>query len=145
MADTVSEAQRSYIMSRIRSSNTKPERIVRQILHGLGYRFTINGPKNKKLPGSPDIALPKYNTLIFVHGCFWHGHEGCKTAHIPKSRTEWWENKIGRNKARDANNEAALLEMGWNVVVAWECELKNRKKLIEFEEGLPLRIGLGKV
>jgi DNA mismatch endonuclease (patch repair protein) len=144
MADIVSEAQRSYIMSRIRSSNTKPELLVRKILHGLGYRFTVNGPKNKKLPGSPDVVLPKYNTVVFVHGCFWHGHESCRTSHIPKSRTEFWEKKIGRNKARDAKNEAEVGELGWNVVVVWECELKNREKLAEFEEGLPLRIGMPK-
>ncbi|MDQ8196280.1 DNA mismatch endonuclease Vsr [Coraliomargarita sp. SDUM461004] len=125
MADIFSEAQRSYNMSRIRSKNTKPEIAVRSMLHRLGYRFTVNGPKNKKLPGKPDIVLPKYKTVIFVHGCFWHGHAGCKDFRYPKTRTEWWKAKIDGNVARDQKRIAELEAMGWRVLVIWGCELKN--------------------
>ncbi|MCH8540848.1 MAG: DNA mismatch endonuclease Vsr [Opitutales bacterium] len=124
MADIVSEAQRSYNMSRIRSKDTKPEILVRSMLHRLGYRFTVNGPKNKKLPGKPDIVLPKYKTVIFVHGCFWHGHDGCKHFRYPKTRTEWWRAKIEGNIARDKDRIDQLEELGWKVLVIWECELK---------------------
>lgn len=141
MADTVSEAQRSYNMSRIRSKNTKPELLVRSMLHRLGYRFTVNGPKNKQLPGKPDIVLPKYRTVIFVHGCFWHTHEGCKNYRLPKTRTEWWQAKLEGNAARDARRQAELRKMGWKVLVVWECELGNFEKLSELESTLPSRIG----
>lgn len=133
MADTVSEAQRSYNMSRIRSKNTKPELLVRSMLHRLGYRFTVNGPKNKQLPGKPDIVLPKYRTVIFVHGCFWHTHEGCKNYRLPKTRTEWWQAKLEGNAARDARRQAELRKMGWKVLVVWECELKGHANLAEVE------------
>jgi DNA mismatch endonuclease, patch repair protein len=125
MVDIVSEEQRSYNMSRIRGRNTKPELQVRSLLHSLGYRFTVNGPKNKKLPGKPDIVLPKYKTVIFVHGCFWHGHQGCKDFRIPKTRSEWWKAKIEGNVARDERQQEELLGLGWKVVVIWECELNN--------------------
>lgn len=125
MADIVSEEQRSYNMSRTRSKNTKPEIAVRSILHRLGYRFTVNGPKNKQLPGKPDIVLPKYKTVIFVHGCFWHGHQGCKNFRYPKTRTEWWKAKIDGNVARDKARIRRLEELGWRVLVVRECELKN--------------------
>lgn len=124
-------------MSRIRGTNTKPEITVRSMLHRLGYRFTVKGPKNKKLPGRPDIVLPKHNTLIFVHGCFWHGHEGCNDFRIPKTRTEFWEEKIGKNKARDAKNISLLRGYGWNVVVIWACEMKNIAAKAELESRLP--------
>ena len=88
-------------MSRIRNKDTKPEILVRSMLHGLGLRFTVNGPKSKKLPGRPDIVLPKYKTVIFVHGCFWHGHKNCKDFRIPKTRSEWWREKLEGNAARD--------------------------------------------
>ena len=122
--DRVSEAQRSYNMSRIRSKDTKPELIVRSMLHGLGFRFTVSGPKNKKLPGKPDIVLPKYRTVIFVHGCFWHAHQDCKKFRLPKTRTEWWKAKLEGNAARDQRKQQELKELGWKVVVVWECELK---------------------
>lgn len=125
MADIVSEAQRSYNMSRIRSKDTKPEITVRSMLHRLGYRFTVNGPKNRQLPGKPDIVLPKYKTAIFVHGCFWHGHKGCKDFRLPKTRTEWWQAKISGNIARDRKAQNALKKLGWRVVVVWECELEK--------------------
>ena len=129
MTDIVSEEQRSYNMSRIRSKNTKPELIVRSMLHRLGYRFTVNGPKNKQLPGKPDIVLPKYKTVIFVHGCFWHAHSNCKDYRLPKTRTAWWKAKLEGNAARDAKQQAALKQLGWKVVVVWECELKNQAEL----------------
>lgn len=125
MADIVSEEQRSYNMSRIRSKDTKPELIVRSMLHRLGYRFTVNGPKNKKLPGKPDIVLPKYKTVIFVHGCFWHRHRNCKYATLPKTRTEWWKTKLEGNVARDRRQRRELKKLGWRVIVVWECELRH--------------------
>lgn len=132
MADIVSEAQRSYNMSRIRSKNTKPEIAVRSMLHRLGYRFTVNGPKNRQLPGKPDIVLPKYKTVIFVHGCFWHGHAGCKHFRLPKTRTEWWKAKIGGNIARDQKAQSALKKLGWKVLVIWECELGELTESVFF-------------
>lgn len=139
--DTVSEAQRSYNMSRVRSKDTKPELAVRSILHRLGYRFTVNGPKNKKLPGKPDIVLPKYGAVIFVHGCFWHVHKGCKNFRYPKTRTEWWKAKLQGNASRDALKQEELGGLGWKVVVIWECELKNTEKYSELELRLPSLIG----
>jgi DNA mismatch endonuclease (patch repair protein) len=123
--DVFTPEKRSEVMSRIRGRNTKPELIVRSMLHQLGYRFTVNGPKNKQLPGRPDIVLPKYDTVIFVHGCFWHGHEYCAFFRLPKSRTEWWTAKIEGNRARDLRNEAALREVGWHVITIWECAVKT--------------------
>src|SRR5262249_27468143 len=120
-------------MSRIRSRNTKPEVLVRRTLHRMGYRFTINGPLNKNLPGHPDIVLPKHRTAIFVHGSFWHRHEGCPDTTTPKTRTGWWLQKLSSNVARDEKNRLALRESGWNVVVVWECEAA---KLSELEEML---------
>lgn len=137
MADIVSEEQRSYNMSRIRSKNTKPEIAVRSMLHRLGYRFTVNGPKNQKLPGKPDIVLPKYKTVVFVHGCFWHGHAGCKDFRYPKTRTEWWKVKIDGNVARDKKRINELEAMGWRVIVIWGCELKNLEKINRLEIRLP--------
>ena len=125
MADIFSKAKRSEVMSRIRSSNTKPERIVRALLHRLGYRFTVNGPKNRQLPGKPDIVLPKYDTVIFVHGCFWHGHEGCKDFRIPATRRQWWTDKIEGNRRRDDRNEKQCRDLGWNVVTIWACATKT--------------------
>ena len=138
--DIVSEQQRSYNMSRIRSKNTKPEIAVRSMLHRLGYRFTVNGPKNKQLPGKPDIVLPKYRTVIFVHGCFWHGHKGCKHFRYPKTRTEWWKAKIDGNVRRDKRQQKELTKLGWNVVLVWGCELRSAQMLYNLESDLPLRI-----
>ncbi len=134
--DTLSEEQRSYNMSLIRSKNTKPERTVRSVLHRMGRRFTVNGPKNKSLPGKPDLVLPKLKTVIFVHGCFWHGHGGCKDHRIPKTRTAWWKDKIEGNAARDLRNQARLRDLGWHVVVVWSCEFKTTEGL----EALPARL-----
>ena len=112
-------------MSRIRAKNTKPEVFVRSMLHRMGYRFRIH---LKGLPGKPDIVLPKYHAAIFVHGCFWHGHEGCKDFAPPKTRTEWWLNKINGNKKKDTENIAQLDRQGWQVIIIWECELTPDKR-----------------
>ena len=111
-------------MSRIRAKNTKPEVLVRSMLHRMGYRFRIH---LKGLPGKPDIVLPKYHTAIFVHGCFWHGHKGCKDFAPPKTRTEWWLNKINGNKKRDTENITQLGRQGWQAIIIWECELTPDK------------------
>jgi DNA mismatch endonuclease, patch repair protein len=122
MADVHNKAIRSYNMSRIRSKNTKPEMIVRKALFANGFRFRLH---DKSLPGKPDIVLKKYKTVIFIHGCFWHGHTGCKYFVIPKTRTEWWVEKINRNKELDKLNSVKLKEMGWKVINVFECELKG--------------------
>jgi len=126
MADVFTPEKRSQVMSRIRGRDTKPELAVRSMLHRMGYRFTVNGPKNKSLPGRPDIVLPKYKTVIFVHGCFWHGHKGCKYFRMPSTRTEWWTEKINGNIARDLRNEDDVRNQGWKVIMVWECEFKSR-------------------
>lgn len=140
MVDVFSKEKRSWVMSRIRGKNTKPEIAVRSLLHGLGYRFTVNGPKNKHLSGKPDIVLPKWKTVVFVHGCFWRWHECCPIFRLPKTRPAWWREKLGRNKDRDAMNEKALRKKGWNVVVVWECELANAEKLKTLATRLPYYI-----
>jgi DNA mismatch endonuclease, patch repair protein len=124
MADVHTSKQRSYNMSRIRSTNTKPELLVRKFLFSHGYRYTLH---NKKLPARPDIVLPKHRTIIFVHGCFWHGHANCKYYKVPKTRTDWWLNKISKNKANDAKALKALKKEGWKVMIVWECGLKAAK------------------
>ena len=120
-------------MSCIRSKDTKPELIVRSMLHRLGYRFTVNGPRNKTLPGKPDIVLPKYKTVIFVHGCFWHLHKNCKYANLPKTRKEWWKAKLKGNAQRDKRKQKELEALGWRVFVVWTCELRTLEKLYECE------------
>ena len=124
MSDMHSKEVRSYNMSKIRSKDTKPELLVRKYLHKHGFRFRLHV---KNLAGKPDVVLPKYRTIIFVHGCFWHGHEGCKYYVIPKSRTEWWRNKIFGNKMRDALHHNDLEMKGWCVIDVWECDLKKDK------------------
>ncbi|WP_232313007.1 very short patch repair endonuclease [Paenibacillus sp. P22] len=109
-------------MSKIRGKNTKPELVVRSYLHQKGFRYRLHV---KRLPGKPDLVLTKHKALVFVHGCFWHGHEGCKYFRIPKSNVEYWSNKIHANIERDRVVEKALQVMGWNVIVLWECELKK--------------------
>ena len=113
-------------MSKIRSKNTKPEIILRKALFARGYRYRINC---KKLPGKPDIVLSKYRTVIFVNGCFWHGHENCNISHIPKTNSSFWDDKIQRNKERDSINSSKIINLGWNVIVIWECQLNNKTKL----------------
>ena len=122
MADKLSSTQRKYCMSRIRGKNTKPEILVRKELHARGFRFRLH---NKKLPGSPDVVLPKYGVAIMVNGCFWHGHKGCRYATKPKSNVEFWEAKIARNRHRDEVTEAHLHALGWHVITIWECELRG--------------------
>jgi DNA mismatch endonuclease (patch repair protein) len=122
MADVHSKEIRSYNMSRIKGKNTKPEMLVRKFLFSKGFRYRLH---DKKLPGKPDIILLKYKTVIFVHGCFWHGHEGCRYFVIPKTRTEWWLNKINGNIVNDRKKQQALEEMGWKVIHVWSCELKS--------------------
>lgn len=121
MADRMTREQRHGCMSRIRSSNTKPEMLLRKGLFSCGFRYRKNV---KSLPGSPDIVLPKYRTVIFVNGCFWHGHAGCRYYTVPKSNTSFWEKKIRGNIERDRKDIALLEAMSWNVITVWECELK---------------------
>jgi len=125
MPDVMTPQQRHECMSHIRSKDTKPEQLVRQALWHNGFRYRLHV---KGLPGKPDIVLPKYRTVIFINGCFWHGHEGCKYYVIPKTNTSFWLDKITSNKARDARDESALNEAGWRVVTIWECELKKEKR-----------------
>lgn len=125
MTDIHSQETRSYNMSRIKAKDTKPELLVRKYLFSKGLRYRVNV---KDLPGKPDIVLPKYKTVIFIHGCFWHGHEGCKYFVIPKTRTEWWTEKIRKNKERDQQEHEALRKTGWNIMTVWECQLKPRKR-----------------
>ena len=125
MADIHSKETRSYNMSRIKGKDTKPEVIVRKFLFSRGLRFRKN---DKRYPGHPDIVLPKYSTIIFVHGCFWHLHENCRYAVMPSSNTDYWENKLIGNSNRDKRNEELLISMGWKVIVVWECELKKDKR-----------------
>ena len=120
--------QRSRNMSAIKSKNTKPEIAVRKLLHSMGYRFRLH---RKDLPGSPDIVLPKYKTVIFVHGCFWHRHENCKYASTPKTRKEFWENKFKANLKRDLEIQEKIKNLDWRSVVIWECETKNFDNLRE--------------
>lgn len=141
MADVFTPEKRSEVMSRIRGTNTKPELVVRAILHRLGYRFTVKGPLNRSLPGRPDLVLPKYRTVVFVHGCFWHGHEHCPDFRLPSTRTEWWTAKISGNRARDLRSENALRALGWHVVTIWACAVKTRAAREWLEKRLPKLIG----
>ena len=124
MVDTLTPSERSKRMSLIKSANTVPELALRKALHRLGFRFRLH---NKKLPGKPDIVLPKYKTAIFVHGCFWHRHPGCKVATTPKSNTAFWVEKFDKNVRRDAKVKGELEQLGWDVYTVWECELSSEK------------------
>lgn len=126
MVDRLTKERRSWNMGQVRGKNTKPELIVRSLLHRAGFRFRLH---KKNLPGRPDIVLSKYKTIIFVHGCFWHRHPNCNDATIPKTRTDFWINKFEENVKRDSKNQSLLRELGWNVVVVWECETSNQKEL----------------
>lgn len=125
MTDVHSRKIRSYNMSRIRSKDTKPELIVRKFLHSNGFRLILH---DKRLPSKPDIVLPKYKTVVLVHGCFWHGHENCKFFVKPKTNTERWLNKIHTNKANDERALVQLKKAGWNVITVWECQLKTDRE-----------------
>ena len=119
--DKLTKEQRHRCMASIRGKNTKPEMLVRRFLFSRGFRYRLNHPR---LPGRPDIVLRKYRTVIFVNGCFWHGHEGCKNYVVPKSNTEFWTAKIERNRARDIDEQHKLAAMGWHCITVWECQLK---------------------
>ena len=123
--DRLSPERRSWLMSRIRGANTKPELEVRSMLHGMGYRFRLH---RRDLPGTPDIVLPSRGVVVFVHGCFWHGH-ACERDKMPKSRIEYRAEKIEANRKRDARKRRAIRALGWKVVIVWECELKRPEKL----------------
>ena len=130
MADIKTKESRSYNMSRIAGKDTKPEELVRKYLFSKGFRYRKNV---RKLPGTPDVVLPKYRTVIFVNGCFWHGHEGCKYFVGPKNNAEFWRQKIETNISRDQRKEAQLRDMGWNVMIVWECELRPPKRQATLE------------
>ncbi len=123
--DRMTPEERGRHMAKIKSKDTKPEIIVRKFLHANGFRYRLH---DKSLPGRPDIKLTKYNTVIFVNGCFWHGHDGCKIYHKTKTNTDFWIEKIEGNKSRDEKKKAQLTALGWKVIVLWECQL-NRKML----------------
>jgi DNA mismatch endonuclease (patch repair protein) len=130
MVDNRTQTSRSALMGRIGSKNTAPELIVRRLLHSLGYRFRLH---RKDLPGTPDIVLPGRRKAIFVHGCFWHAHS-CRIGRPPKSRPEFWEPKLARNRARDEENSRNLEEAGWDVLTVWQCETKDKVALSELLE-----------
>lgn len=125
--DTITSDHRSWNMSRIKGAHTGPERKVRSFLHRMGYRFSLH---RKDLPGRPDIVLAKYKTVVFVHGCFWHRHKGCKDATMPKTQRNFWQTKLEGNAARDKVKQRALRRIGWRIIVVWECETKSPAKLI---------------
>ena len=135
-ADILKPAQRSELMSRIRGTDTKPEKTVRSLLHQMGFRFRLH---DRQLPGVPDIVLPRFRSAILVHGCFWHRHKGCRYAYLPKSRVAFWMEKFEGNVKRDRRNLVALRRMGWRVLVIWECETENmattRRRLEKFLRG----------
>lgn len=120
--DIWSKKKRSEVMAKINSKDTKPEKLLRSALHNLGYRFRIH---RKELPGKPDVVLPKYNTIIFVHGCFWHYHEDCSEGRIPDTNTDYWREKLLKNVERDKKHKQDCEALGWNVAVIWECEIEN--------------------
>ncbi|MBI2313635.1 MAG: DNA mismatch endonuclease Vsr [Betaproteobacteria bacterium] len=126
--DRLSREMRSWNMSRIRGRDTSPERAVRSLLHRMGYRFRLH---QHALPGRPDLVLPRYCTVVFVHGCFWHRHAGCRFAYVPKTRTAFWKAKFNANRARDRKAVGELKALGWHVIVVWECELREPQHLAQ--------------
>lgn len=135
MTDILSKHRRSWNMSRIRSKNTRPEMVVRSLLHRMGYRFRLH---SARLPGIPDIVLPKYRTVVFVHGCFWHSHPNCKYAYTPKSRQNFWKSKFEQNVERHYAVTSQLEDLAWRVLVIWECETNNLERLeVLFRQLLP--------
>lgn len=125
MVDIVDSNTRSRMMAGIKGRNTKPELIIRSLLHRRGFRFRIHV---KDMPGKPDIVLPKYKAVIFIHGCFWHGHQGCHLFKLPATRTEFWQDKILRNQSNDQRAEEILRATGWRVCIVWECSIRGAKK-----------------
>jgi DNA mismatch endonuclease (patch repair protein) len=128
LPDTFTPQQRSAVMAKVKNRDTSPELTVRKLLHRLGYRFRV---QRRDLPGTPDIVLPKYRTAIFAHGCFWHGHPDCKRAARPTSNTDFWNEKIDKNIARDAEAQRQLEALGWRVLVVWQCQVRDLKLLEE--------------
>lgn len=126
MVDVFTPKERSQIMAKVRGKDTKPEIKVRSLIHRLGYRFRL---QRKDLPGKPDIVLPRHRKVVFVHGCFWHGHKHCKHAERPKSNTDYWNTKIDRNIKRDKKSVKELVDRGWEVLTIWECQTKSMDKL----------------
>jgi DNA mismatch endonuclease (patch repair protein) len=137
MADTLSKAERSERMSRIRGKDTKPELALRSAMHRLGFRFRLHGAS---LPGRPDLVFPIYRTAVFVHGCFWHRHQGCKVATVPKSNTPFWTAKFSRTVERDGRTAKALEDMGWRVVTVWECDLRSKENAERTAEMLAIAL-----
>jgi DNA mismatch endonuclease, patch repair protein len=137
MADVFSKAERSAIMARIRGADTRPEKTVRAFLRESGFRLQLNAAL---LPGKPDILIRDRRTAVFVNGCFWHGHSGCKRATIPVTRANFWRNKIAGNVRRDRRNQAALRKLGWRVVTVWQCQLTSKKIAARFRS-LLVRLG----
>jgi len=126
MTDFMTSKKRSQVMSRVRGHNTRPEKLIRSHLHGRGFRFRINRPD---LPGKPDIVLKKHNAIVFVHGCFWHNHRGCKKSKLPQARNEFWRSKIEQTAIRDRRNLSDLTKQGWRIAVVWECGTKRKDDL----------------
>jgi len=124
--DTLSSSERSERMGRVRSKDTKPELRVRRLVHGLGYRYRLHG---RALPGCPDLVFASRRRVVFVHGCFWHRHKGCPNCRLPKSRLDFWQPKLEANEKRDRRNRNRLRKLGWRVLVIWECETRDTKRL----------------
>lgn len=131
--DTISILRRSANMRAIRSKGTSPEMVVRRLVYSIGYRYRLH---RKDLPGKPDLVFSSRRKVLFIHGCFWHGHDCKRGARVPKTNREYWEKKIGRNQARDDRNKTALLSIGWDVLIIWECQIKDeaaiKQRLLEF-------------
>ena len=145
MADVHEPSVRSYNMSRVKGKNTKPEMQVRQFLHAEGFRYTLHGKyKGKFLPGKPDLVLPAYKSVVFVHGCFWHAHNGCKYFKIPDTRTDFWKKKLYGNRERDQKAAEELTGKGWNVFVIWTCQLKGQKLAEETLKDLGEKLAIQK-
>jgi DNA mismatch endonuclease (patch repair protein) len=125
MADKITKEHRSWTMSQVKSRDTKPELIVRRFLHSRGFRYRLH---DRMLPGKPDVKLSKYNTLIFINGCFWHGHKTCSSYSGPKTNKAFWSNKILANQRRDVKNNFKAKQLGWNIITIWECELRSGVK-----------------
>lgn len=126
MVDTLTPRERSERMARIKAKNTTPEMKLRKLVYGMGFRYRIH---DRRLPGRPDLVFQGRRAVIFIHGCFWHRHSGCRLARIPKSNVEFWSNKLEKNRLRDARNIASLEALGWRVLVIWECEIKNDDRM----------------
>lgn len=142
MTDVVCNERRSWIMSRVKSADTSPELAVRSMVHRLGYRFRLH---RRDLPGAPDLVFPRYKKVVFVHGCFWHGHACPRGGRIPASNRDYWLAKMERNRIRDGENEARLRELGWAVLTVWECELREPEavsaRLVDFLSGSGRPVG----